>query len=92
MATSNLKNNTALSRFEMIEGSHVVYADYGIEGNTLTIKYVFAPPELRGTGAAGRFMDALTNHAREQNYKIIPVCGYAATWIQRHPEAHDLLA
>jgi predicted GNAT family acetyltransferase len=89
---SILTNNAKASRYELAVDGHIVYADYGRDGDILTIKYVYAPPELRGTGAAGRFMEALMELARAEKLKVIPVCGYAATWIQRHEDYHGLLA
>lgn len=90
--TNPLTHNAAHSRYEMIESGHTVYADYSRAGDVLTIKYVFAPPELRGTGAAGRFMDALMQMVRAENLTVIPLCGYAASWIARHPDYQDTLA
>ena len=90
--TSPLTHNAEQSRYEIIENGHTVYADYSRAGNVLSIKYVYAPPELRGTGAAGRFMQHLMDLARAEKLHVIPICGYAATWIQRHPNYHSLLA
>lgn len=63
-----------------------VWADYAIQGQVRVILHVEAEPELRGGGASGRFMQALAEHARAENLKLRPVCGYAATWLRRHPE------
>lgn len=87
-----LSYNAALARYEMPIDQYVVYADVRREDDVLTIKYVYAPPELRGTGAASRFMQALIDQVRAESLKVIPVCGYAASWIARHQDAQDLLA
>lgn len=77
-------DNTQKSRFEYhIEGA-VAVANYRKDGTTLYIDYVEAPPQLRGTGAAGKLMEYIVNTAKRQNLNIIPICGYAATWLQRH--------
>ncbi|PZO83534.1 MAG: N-acetyltransferase, partial [Micavibrio aeruginosavorus] len=75
----SMTNNAQKSRFELIESGETAYADYKNEGGVLTIKYVFAPEALRGTGAAGRLMNDIAAHARDQNLKILPLCGYAAS-------------
>lgn len=64
----------------------LVWADYAVEGPVRAILHVEAEPRLRGSGASGRFMQALAEHARAENLKLRPVCGYAATWLRRHPE------
>ena len=89
---TNIMDNTAQSRFELEEQGHLAYADYALDGDILRIKYVFAPEELRGTGAAGRLMEGIAAHAAANNLKLFPICGYAASWLRRHPETADLLA
>jgi predicted GNAT family acetyltransferase len=90
--TETLSFNAAQSRYEMAVGDATVIANVTRDGDVLRIKYVEAPPALRGTGAAGRFMKLLMETARAENLKVIPVCGYAATWIDRNGEYTDMLA
>ena len=45
---------------------------------------------LRGTGAAGRLMAALSADIRAKDLKITPICGYAAAWLRRSKEFGDL--
>ena len=85
-------DNTASSRFELVEGGHTAYADYRRDDGIVHIKYVFAPDALRGTGAAGRLMEGIASVARTQGLKIIPICGYAVSWLRKHKEHHDLMA
>lgn len=86
-----ITDNVQQSRFELVESGETAYADYKRDGDVLTIKYVFAPEVLRGTGAAGRLMAEIADHARHENLKIIPLCGYAASWLRRHPEFSYLI-
>jgi hypothetical protein len=83
---SELKDNRAAGRFEMEEAGQVVFADYRRAGSRLIIDHVEAPMALRGTGAAGRFMEALVETARAERATLVPICSYAAIWLQRHPE------
>ena len=88
---ADVSENPATRRFEMVEDGQVVFADFRRDGERLIIDHVEAPPALRGTGAAGRFMEGLVELARRQNARIVPICGYAAAWLRRHPnEAHDV--
>jgi predicted GNAT family acetyltransferase len=89
---TQVRDNVAARRFEMEEGGQVVFADYRRAGGRLIIDHVEAPPLLRGTGAAGRFMEGLAAEARRSGEKIVPLCGYAAAWLQRHKEYRDLIA
>jgi predicted GNAT family acetyltransferase len=89
---AQLRDNAAARRLEMDEGGQTVFADYRRSGGRLIIDHVEAPLALRGTGAAGRFMAALAADARAAGEKIVPLCGYAAAWLQRHPDHRDLVA
>lgn len=86
-----MTDNIRKSRFELVESGETAYADYRREDGVLTIKYVFAPETLRGTGAAGRLMNDIAAYARDENLKIVPLCGYAASWLRRHAEYADLI-
>ena len=88
---TELRNNTAESRYEMDEQGMTSWADYRLVGERLYIDHVEAPPALRGTGASGRLMAALAADARDRGLKITPICGYAAAWLRRSHEFRDLL-
>lgn len=88
---NELRNDHVRSRYEMDERGQTSYANYRLQGDRLYLDYVFAPPELRGTGASGRLMAALAADARDKGLKIIPICGYAAVWLQRSAEFRDLV-
>ncbi|QQP89095.1 N-acetyltransferase [Skermanella sp. TT6] len=90
--TEQVTDNPARSRYELDVDGKTVFANYRRVGSTLQIPYVEAPPSLRGTGAAGRLMRGVMETARSEGMKVVPICSYAAAWIRRHPEFHDLLA
>jgi predicted GNAT family acetyltransferase len=82
----------AAGRLEMDEGGDIVFADYRLDGSRLIVDYVEAPRSLRGTGAAGRFMEGLAQFARSEGLKIVPICGYAAHWLHTSAKHRDLIA
>ena len=88
---SELRNDTAASRYELEEQGQTSWADYRLQGERLFIDHVESPVALRGTGAAGRLMTALAQDARDHGLKIIPICSYAAAWLKRSPEYRDLV-
>jgi len=94
---SDLRDVTEKRRYEQgfadADGTlRCVWADYVERGEARAILHVEAEPELRGTGASGRFMQSLADHARREQTKLIPVCGYAAAWFRGHPDQADVLA
>jgi uncharacterized protein len=89
---AEITDNTARGRFELEEEEKLAFANYRLEGNVLVLPHVEADPALRGKGAAGRLMSGVLELARERGWKVRPICGYAAAYIERHPEYRDLLA
>ena len=90
--TSAVTDNRDKGRYELDVDGQIAYADYRRRGDTLVIPHVYAPPSLRGTGASSRLMEGVMALARNEGAKIVPLCGYAASWIRRHSEHRDLLA
>ena len=88
----SMRNNERERRYELDVENQIVWADYRRDGERLVITHVEAPPALRGTGAAGQLMAALAEEARSQQARLVPLCGYAAAWLRRHPEHADISA
>ena len=84
-------NNKEESRFELEENGLLAWADYYIHHGKYFLPHVEAEPPLRGTGAAGRLMQQITEHARAEKLLLVPRCSYARIWFQRHPDAQDVL-
>ncbi|WP_395651439.1 GNAT family N-acetyltransferase [Brevundimonas sp.] len=94
---TDLRDVTAEQRFEQgftdADGAlRRVWADYAIQGEVRAILHVEAEDELRGSGAAGRFMASLADHARAEKIRLVPRCSYAVAWFRRHPDQSDVLA
>ncbi|WP_339871685.1 GNAT family N-acetyltransferase [uncultured Brevundimonas sp.] len=97
MADAALIDRPGAMRFEQAVatpegGTAMVWADYAAQGMTRTLLHVEAEAALRGSGAAGRFMQALADHARAEGLTLAPRCGYAVAWFKRNPDQADVLA
>ncbi len=86
-----VRENPATGRYELEVDGRVVFANRRRSGSTLYITHVEAPVPLRGTGAAGRLMRGIMEAARREGLSVVPLCGYAAAWIRRRREYHDLM-
>ncbi|WP_395946048.1 GNAT family N-acetyltransferase [Brevundimonas sp.] len=78
--------------FEGEAGAGQVWADYAVRGGARMILHVEAEQSLRGSGAAGRFMQSMAEYAREKGLRLFPRCSYAVMWHKRHPDYDDVLA
>lgn len=89
---NTVRDNPERSRFELDVDGQIVFGNYRRQGDVLAIIHVEAPVALRGTGAAGRFMQGLMDEMRQRQQKVLPLCGYARAWLKRHREFDDLVA
>jgi len=90
--TSLITNDTAKSRYELEVEGHIVFADYRLQGNVVSITHVEAPEALRGKGAAGQLMQGIMEKIKAENKKVVPICSYAGAWLERHKEYQDFIS
>lgn len=62
------------------------------ENGTIIIDHTGVPREYEGRGIAARLVNQAIADAREQGFKITPVCSYVVAQFRRHPEWADLRA
>lgn len=86
-----MNDNTQKHRFELVENGLTVFADYRRHEDRYVLTHVEADPALQGTGAAGRLMQQIADHAREKKLTLTPRCSYAVAWFKRHPGESDLI-
>ncbi len=58
----------------------------------MVIDHTGVPPQYEGRGIAAKLVNAAIADAREQGFKIRPVCSYVVAQFRRHKEWSDLLA
>lgn len=66
--------------------------EYELADAVMSITHTRVPPELEGRGIAGQLTRFALETAKNQQWKVRPVCSYAVVYMRRHPEYADLLA
>jgi predicted GNAT family acetyltransferase len=89
---SPVRQNAALSRFELDADGGTAFAFYRLAGNVLTLHHTETPAALRGRGIAAQLVHGVLEQARAQGLKVAPRCGFVAAYMAQHPEFNDLLA
>jgi uncharacterized protein len=79
-------------RFQTVVEGHLCVAEYRQHDGVMTITHTEVAPELGGRGIAGALMQAVLAHASANGLKVNPLCSYARSYMQRHPETQSLLA
>jgi predicted GNAT family acetyltransferase len=80
-------NNTAVGRFEAGIGGALAELVYRAVGDRLILVHTEVPAELEGHGMGGLLVAAAVDHAASRGLTIVPLCPFARTWLERHPDA-----
>ena len=89
---SPIRDNTALSRFELDAGGVTAFMKYRLNGGVLTLDHTETPVEARGRGIASRLVKGVLDEARRRGLKIVPRCPFVSAYLTKHPEFRDLVA
>ena len=91
-AAPEVRHNEASHRFEATVDGLLCRCDYRMHGDTMMLVHTEVPPQLEGRGIASHLVLAAFEHAKASNLDVLPVCSYARSWAERHPEVTSLLA
>lgn len=78
---AHLADSDSIGLLTWVERGGVHFADHTL-----------VPPEISGRGVAARLVEALVADARENGFKVEPLCSYVAAAFDRHPEWDDIKA
>lgn len=66
--------------------------NYRMDGKVMTITHTGVPPAFEGRGIALKLVKAAIADARQDGFRIVPLCSYVALQFRRHPDWAGLLA
>jgi hypothetical protein len=83
---SDVIDNEAAHRFELTVDGHLAELVYRRNRNRLVLVHTEVPDELEGRGLGGVLVQAALAQAAERDLTIVPVCPFARSWLERHPD------
>ena len=87
-----LKVNDASHRLELdIEGS-IAFVEFKLLHDMLLLIHTEVPTTLEGKGVAGAIVQKALQYAKDNNYKIVPLCPFVQSYLKRHKEWNDIVA
>lgn len=87
-----LKVNALVNRLELeVEGA-VAFIEYKLVGDRLFLIHTEVPVALRGKGTGTAIVQKALEYAKENNYKIVPICPFVQSYLQKHEEWSNIIA
>jgi predicted GNAT family acetyltransferase len=90
--TTEVRNNTALHRFQLDVGDgQMAVAYYQLAPGMITFTHTEVPRQLWGHGIGSKVVRGALEYARAQSLKVVIKCPFVSAYIAKHPEFNDLL-
>jgi len=84
---SDVRDNPAMSRFEMPLGdSALAVAYYKVEDGGVVLLHTEVPQELSGLGYGSRLARGVFEALRRDGKRVIAKCPFMSSYAARHPE------
>jgi predicted GNAT family acetyltransferase len=87
---SSVRDNKALSRFELDVGGATAFANYRLTPSAVVITHTETPRPLRGRGIASELVHGALQLIRSDGLKVVAGCGFVVDYLHKHPEFADL--
>jgi hypothetical protein len=90
-SSAPVRNNESASRFEVEMEGHLAELQYMRRGNRLILVHTGVPADLAGRGIGSLLVRTGLEFARAEGLKVVPICPFVQSYIERHPEYQDLV-
>ncbi len=89
---SAVRDNSALSRFELASGGVTAFVNYRLDGGVITLLLTETPVQARGRGLASQLVQGVLDNVRARGLKVVPRCAFVRAFLAKHPEFQDLVS
>ncbi|XRQ03899.1 GNAT family N-acetyltransferase [Actinomadura welshii] len=92
--STEITDNAERKRYEIrVDGELAGFAAYEpAEGDTVALTHTEIDPAFEGKGLGGKLARGALDDLRGTGRTVIPVCPFIKSWIQKHPDYHDVVA
>jgi uncharacterized protein len=91
VAMAMVRDNKALSRFELDVNGAVAFANYRLTPSAVIITHTETPRALRGHGIASELVEGALALIRADGRKVIAGCGFVVDFLREHREYGDMV-
>lgn len=85
--TPAVSDHPAEARLEIQADGQRAELVYRRHGDRLVLVHTAVPAELEGHGYGAALVEAALRKAVAENLTVVPLCPFARSWLERHPDA-----
>jgi predicted GNAT family acetyltransferase len=74
-----------------MDGALAGFLDYVIKHDRIALIHTEVPPAFAGHGVAANLTRFALDEARRRGLKVIAICPYVRSYLEKHPEDHDIV-
>lgn len=88
MTTPHVVDAPGRSRYEALgdDGTVLGFAEYQKTPDLIVFTHTEVDPAYEGQGVGGILVRAALDHVRTLGLRVLPVCPFVQSWMQRHPD------
>lgn len=83
-------HDTEKRRFETSVNGLIAFVEYNLFNQGINYTHTEVPVELEGQGIGSSLAKHVLNYAREQHLRVMPLCPFIRSYIDRHQEYADI--
>jgi hypothetical protein len=84
-------HNAEEKRFEVVLDGQTAELAYLREPHVIALVHTEVPEAFEGQGVGSRLARAALDYARDEGLRVMAVCPFVASYVERHPEYRPLL-
>ena len=73
-------------------GNKLAEIEWNLRNGIMDMTHTYVSNELRGQGMAKKLLDQAANYARENHFKMNPICSYVVAAFEKSSEYDDVKA
>jgi predicted GNAT family acetyltransferase len=87
----NVTDNHERHRYEAEVPGGTAFAAYRMQDGAIVFTHTEVPEEAEGHGVGDALARFALDDAKARGLKVVPLCPFIASWIERHPEYKPLV-
>ena len=87
-----VRDNPTELRYELLDGDTVIgLIRYRLEPGAVALIHTEIEPAHEGQGLGSELVKGALDDLRGRGLRLVPICPYVRSWLERHPEYADLV-